>query len=85
MRLSLPMASFVFALFAAPLALMGRGGRAYGVIMSLAILLVYYVAVSVSRSLGINEVLPPLVSAWLVNSLFFVSGLVFLVLSDRWY
>ena len=50
MRLSLPMASFVFALFAAPLALMGRGGRAYGVIMSLAILLVYYVAVSVSRS-----------------------------------
>jgi lipopolysaccharide export system permease protein len=85
MRLSLPMASFVFALFAAPLALMGRGGRAYGVIMSLAILLVYYVAVSVSRSLGINEVLPPFVAAWLVNTIFAASGFVFLALSDRWY
>ncbi|HPT83221.1 MAG TPA: LptF/LptG family permease [Limnochordia bacterium] len=85
MRLSLPMSSFVFALFAAPLALLGKGGRAYGIIVSLVILLVYYVAVSVSRSLGINEVLPPLVAAWLVNSLFAVSGFVLLVLADRWY
>ena len=60
--------------FAAPLALIGKGGRSYG-IMSLIILLVYYVAVSVSRSLGINEVLPPLVTAWLVNTLFAASGL----------
>jgi lipopolysaccharide export system permease protein len=85
MRLSLPMSSFVFALFAAPLALIGKGGRSYGIIMSLIILLVYYVAVSVSRSLGINEVLPPLVAAWLVNTLFAASGFVFLTLSDRWY
>lgn len=85
MRLALPMASFVFALFAAPLALMGKGGRAFGIVLSLAILLVYYVAVSVARSLGINEVLPPLVSAWLVNTLFAVTGFVFLILSDRWY
>lgn len=85
MRLALPMSSFVFALFAAPLALMGRGGRAYGIILSLTILLVYYVAVSVSRSLGINEVLPPFVAAWLVNTIFAASGFVFLALSDRWY
>lgn len=85
MRLSLPMSSFVFALFAAPLALMGKGGRAYGIILSLGILLVYYVAVSVSRSLGINEVLPPLVAAWLVNTLFAGTGFVFLAFSDRWY
>ncbi|NMB01111.1 MAG: YjgP/YjgQ family permease [Firmicutes bacterium] len=85
MKLSLPMASFVFALFAAPLALMGKGGRSYGIIVSIVVLLCYYVAISVSRSLGINEVLSPLLAAWLVNVLFAVSGFVFLVLSDRMY
>lgn len=83
MKLSLPMASFVFALFAAPLALMGRGGRSFGIVISLVILLFYYVATSISRSLGVNEVLSPVVAAWLVNALFAGSGLIFLVKSDR--
>lgn len=85
MKLSLPMSSFVFALFAAPLGLLGRGGRSYGVVVSLVILLLYYVAVSVCRSLGVNEVLPPLVAAWMVNALLAAGGAAFLVLSDRWY
>lgn len=83
LKLSLPMASFVFALFAAPLALLGRGGRSFGVIVSLVILLFYYVAVSVSRSLGINEVLSPVMAAWSVNGLFAVSGFVILARADR--
>lgn len=83
MKLALPMASFVFALFAAPLTLRGKGGRSFGVIVSLVVLLVYYVAISVSRSLGVNEMLSPVVSAWLVNTLFAISGFVFLVKSDN--
>lgn len=83
MKLSLPMSSFVFALFAAPLALRGRGGRSFGIVVSLIILLFYYVSVSISRSLGVNEVLPPVVAAWLVNTLFAVSGFVILSFSDR--
>ncbi len=83
LKLALPMASFVFALFAAPLALLGRGGRSFGVVLSLVILLVYYVAVSVCRSMGVNEMLPPVAAAWLANTLFAVSGFVFLVRSDH--
>ncbi|HKM43591.1 MAG TPA: LptF/LptG family permease, partial [Limnochordia bacterium] len=83
LKLASPLASFVFALFAAPLALLGKGGRSYGVIISLVILLFYYVAVSVSRSLGVNEMLPPVMAAWLVNALFAVVGSIFLVRSDR--
>ncbi|NLL49393.1 MAG: YjgP/YjgQ family permease [Firmicutes bacterium] len=83
LKLASPLASFVFVLFAAPLALLGKGGRSYGVILALVILLFYYVAVSVSRSLGVNEVLHPIVAAWLVNVLFAVFGFAFLVRSDR--
>lgn len=83
MKLALPLASFVFALFGAPLALLGKGGRSFGIVVSLIILLVYYVAISVSRSLGVNEVLPPVAAAWLVNMFFAIAGFVFLVRSDR--
>lgn len=83
MKLSLPMASFVFALFGAPLALRGKGGRSFGIVVSLIILLFYYVAISVSRSLGINEVFTPLMAAWLVNVLFAVAGFALLVRADR--
>lgn len=83
LKLAMPMASFVFALFAAPLTLLGKGGRSFGVVLSLAILLFYYVAISVSRSMGINEMLPPVVAAWLVNTLFAIFGFAFLVRSDR--
>ena len=83
MKLALPMASFVFALFAAPLALLGKGGRSFGVVLSLVILLVYYVGMSVSRSMGVNEMLPPVVAAWLVNAFFALSGSILLVGSDR--
>lgn len=85
LKLSLPMASFFLCLFAAPLALLGKGGRSFGIVVSLVILLIYYVAISVSRSLGINEVLTPVVAAWLVNTIFAISGFIFLVLSDRLY
>lgn len=83
MKLALPLSSFVFALFAAPLALKGKGGRSFGIVVSLIVLLFYYVAISVARSLGINEVLHPIVAAWLVNVIFAVSGFILLALADQ--
>ncbi|NLJ75112.1 MAG: YjgP/YjgQ family permease [Firmicutes bacterium] len=83
MKLALPMSSFIFALFGAPMTLRSRAGRSFGVALSLVVLLFYYVAVSVSRSLGANEVLPPLLSAWIVNVIFAVIGLWLIVRSDQ--
>ncbi len=83
MKLALPMACFVLALFGAPLALRSKGGRSFGIVASLVILLFYYVAISVSRSLGLNEVLPPVVSAWIVNTLFALAGFALLAEADR--
>lgn len=83
MKLALPLSCFVFALFGAPLALRGKGGRSFGIAVSLVVLLVYYVAVSVSRSLGVNEVLPPVAAAWLINVLFALAGSALLVETDK--
>jgi len=83
MKLALPMSSFIFALFAAPLSLYSRAGRSFGVAVSLVVILMYYVGMSVARSLGVNGVLPPLVAAWLINGLFALVGLVLMLRADR--
>lgn len=82
-KLAMPMSSLIFALFAAPLTLHSRAGRSFGVAVSLIVILLYYVGMSVARSLGVNGVLPPLVAAWLVNSIFGLVGLVLILRSDR--
>jgi len=83
MKLALPMSSFIFALFAAPLTLYSRAGRSFGVAVSLVVILLYYVGMSVARSLGVNGVLPPIVAAWLINGLFALVGVVLIFLADR--
>ncbi len=82
MKLAMPMASFMFALFGAPLALRSRGGRAYGIAVSIVATFLYYVASSVSRSLGVNAVLDPLLAAWITNAAFGAVGAVLIAVSD---
>lgn len=83
MKLALPMSSFIFSLFAAPLTLYSRAGRSFGVAVSLVVIFLYYVGMSVARSLGVNGVLPPLVAAWLINGLFALAGVVLLLRADQ--
>lgn len=71
MKLSLPFAGVVLAIFGAPLSALGRRpGQRAGSAAALAVLLGYYVVTSVSRSLGVNGVLPATLAAWLANGLF---------------
>ncbi len=83
MKLAMPMASFMFALFGAPLALRSRGGRAFGIAVSIVVTFLYYVVSSVSRSLGVNAVLDPIAAAWLTNGVFGIIGVVLLTTADR--
>lgn len=83
MKLSQPAAPFMFALFGAPLALVGRGGKAFGIAASIVVTFLYYVASSVSRSFGVNAVLTPLMAAWLTNIIFLVVGILLTATSDR--
>lgn len=80
LKLGLPLASLVFVFLGAPLCFhFGRGGKMFGVVISLVIMFLYYVATSIARSLGANGVLPPLLAAWLSNLLFSSLGLGLLV------
>lgn len=75
LKLALPFASFIFALAGAPLSLRSaRSGRFFGITVSLVLSFLYFVLTSVSRSLGINGVLPTVVAAWLPTALFLLFG-----------
>ncbi|MDF1554373.1 MAG: LPS export ABC transporter permease LptF [Deferrisomatales bacterium] len=67
-RLALPFACLVFGVLGACLGLHhSRGGRSHGVSMCLVVLLAYYALLTVGRSLGKSETLPPELAMWLPN------------------
>ncbi|HHY10573.1 MAG TPA: LptF/LptG family permease, partial [Firmicutes bacterium] len=51
--------------------------------VSLIILLFYYVAVAVSRSMGLNDILNPFIAAWLSNILFAAAGFWLIFKADK--
>jgi lipopolysaccharide export system permease protein len=84
MKFSLPLATFFSALLAAPLgAKFSRMGGYIGVVFSIILVFIYYVVMSVARSLGNNGVVDPVTGAWIQNYLFGVVGLFLLWRIDR--
>jgi lipopolysaccharide export system permease protein len=81
-RSSFPFASFFLILVGAPLSMrMVRGGKASGFGMGIFVMLVYYVFLSLGRSLGGNGTMHPLPANWLPNIICTVSGLYFIIRS----
>ncbi|MHB8057663.1 MAG: LPS export ABC transporter permease LptF [Desulfuromonadaceae bacterium] len=79
-RFTFPFASLVFAILAVPLGIQNRrSGKSGGFTLSIAIILAYYILMSVVRSLaekGGGGL--PAVALWLPNMLFFAMGWFFL-------
>ena len=70
-RLSLPFACFVMGFLAAPLGVQaGAASRFRGVVMGLALFLLYYVCLSAGSALGEDGTLPPAITMW-VPTVFF--------------
>lgn len=83
-KLSLPLASLVFVLTGAPLAVAGpRSGRLFGAAVSGCVALSYYVVSSILRSLGCNGILPPLAAAWIPNFVFAAAGVLLMIRSEK--
>jgi lipopolysaccharide export system permease protein len=75
-RFTLPFACFIFAIVAMPLGIHNRrAGKAAGFSLSIATLLVFYVAQSIGRTLGEKEILPLALAAWFPNILFLSLGI----------
>ncbi|MBI5969669.1 MAG: LPS export ABC transporter permease LptG [Deltaproteobacteria bacterium] len=75
-KLTFPLVCFIMVLIGIPFALKtGRhGGIASGVGLSVVIAFGFWVVFAISRSLGTNGVIPPLVAAVFPDALFFAAG-----------
>src|SRR5258707_337232 len=81
-RLAFSLTPFVFSLFGAALALrMRRGSRGFGVLMSLLVLLVYYLLTLGGDQMGRAGSLPPVVGGWLATALPLGLGVAFVTLA----
>lgn len=74
-RFALPFASLVFAVLAVPLGMQNRrSGKSSGFSISIAILLAYYILLSLLRTLAERGALPPGLALWMPNLIFLVLG-----------
>jgi LPS export ABC transporter permease LptF/LPS export ABC transporter permease LptG len=80
-RLAFSLTPFVFSLFGAALALrMRRGSRGFGVLVSLLVLLIYYLVTLGGDQMARAGSLPPLVGAWLATVVMLTLGVALLTL-----
>jgi len=75
-RLAMPVACLIFAFVAGPLTLrFARGEALVGVLITIMVVFLYFVAMLWMKTLGVNGRLQPLIAAWAPNVLFVVVGL----------
>jgi len=78
-RKAIAVATLVIILFGGPLATSSqRGGRAYGIGVALASVILYLLMFRLAGAAGQSRAIPPLWSAWLPNLVFLTCGLILL-------
>lgn len=79
LKLALPAACFVIALFGAPLAVTSpRSGAAVGIAFSLGTTIIYLTMIQISKAVGAGGVIDPTFAAWIPNLFFLACALVLL-------
>ncbi len=79
-KIALPTACLIIALFGAPLAVSApRAGAAMGIAISLGTTLAYLLMINLSQAIGASGVMDPTAAAWLPNAVFLALGLWLLV------
>ena len=83
-RLALPIACLVLALVAVPIGLFSRkGGKAFGLMLSILLVFIYYVVMASGLNLAKEGRLDPVVGLWMANVVFGVAGLLMLRQTNR--
>ena len=74
-RLALSLAPLVFSFFGAVLALrMRRGSRGFGALVSLLVMLIYYLLIIAGEQMTKGGTIPPIVGGWLATSITLLIG-----------
>ncbi|ADQ13936.1 YjgP/YjgQ family permease [Halanaerobium hydrogeniformans] len=84
LKLAEPLAALLFILISLPLSLSSKESSTWNFILTIIIVFLYYVVLSFSRSFGRNEVLSPLLAAWLPNLIFLFLALILMLWRDFW-
>ena len=75
-KIALPAACLIIALFGAPLAVSApRAGAAVGIAISLGTTIVYLLMINLAQAVGSSGLLDPVAAAWLPNGVFLLVGL----------
>lgn len=75
-KISLPFASFIVVLFGVPFSsVKRRGGLGVEFGIGVAVCFLYMIFLKVSQAYGYNGDIPPLLTAWMANMIFFAAGL----------
>jgi lipopolysaccharide export system permease protein len=83
-RIAIPFSCLVFGLFGIPLGLQPhRTSKSIGLGLSIIFIFIYYLLMTISRSLGENGILLPFAAAWLPNVLFGAVGIMLMVRAGR--
>lgn len=76
-RFAMPLSCIIFALIGVPLGIQNRrSGKAGGFSISIAILLTFYLLISIAKNLGERGIVYPAVAAWLPNLAFLILGFI---------
>lgn len=79
-KLALPAACLIIALFGAPLAMSApRAGAAVGIAISLGTTLAYLLMINLAQAVGASGIMNPVAAAWVPNGFFLLLGLWLLV------
>lgn len=79
-RYAVPFTCIIFALIGVPLGIQPhRSGRSYGFILSILILLAFYVSLTASEILAMRKIVPAYSAGWIPNLLFSGLGIYLLV------
>jgi lipopolysaccharide export system permease protein len=83
-KLSFPIICFILVLIGIPIALRVKGGRiALAVAVGIGAIFIYLVTFGLTRSIGLSGILPPVFSAWIANTIFFLIGIYLLMQVNR--
>lgn len=83
-RYAIPFTCIVFALIGAPLGIQPRrSGRSYGFILSILILLIYYISIIAFESLAMNKIIPPYLAGIAPTFLFGCLGIYLLMKASK--
>ena len=84
LKLAMAFTPLIFVLIGAPLSLVNNESRAMNIILTIITIFAYYLILSLSRSFAKNNMLYPLLAAWIPNIVFTIFGVLLLIFQEKW-